>query len=80
VNVMLSHDLFEGAFARAGLVSDVELFENAVASARRAQHRWAAATAAARGFARDHSIGTARMTRRHRRTLSEPWSRARAVG
>ena len=44
VNVMLSHDLFEGVFARAGLVSDVELFERApshygVASAR--QHRWA---------------------------------------
>src|SRR3989441_6573235 len=43
-NILLSHDLFEGVFARAGLVSDVELFEHApshygVASAR--QHRWA---------------------------------------
>src|SRR5204862_3991450 len=43
-NALLSHDLFEGIFARAGLVTDVELFEPApshygVAAAR--QHRWA---------------------------------------
>jgi len=43
-NALLSHDLFEGLFARAGLVADVELFEQApshygVAAAR--QHRWA---------------------------------------
>ncbi len=43
-NALLSHDLFEGVFARAGLVTDIELFEHApshygVASAR--QHRWA---------------------------------------
>ncbi len=43
-NALLSHDLFEGIFARAGLVTDVELFETApshygVAAAR--QHRWA---------------------------------------
>ena len=43
-NAMLSHDLYEGVFARAGLVTDIELFESApshygVASAR--QHRWA---------------------------------------
>jgi cyclic beta-1,2-glucan synthetase len=43
-NALLSHDLFEGIFARAGLVTDVELFEHApshygVAAAR--QHRWA---------------------------------------
>jgi cyclic beta-1,2-glucan synthetase len=43
-NTLLSHDLFEGIFARAGLVTDVELFESApthygVATAR--QHRWA---------------------------------------
>ncbi|HXO19444.1 MAG TPA: glucoamylase family protein, partial [Thermoanaerobaculia bacterium] len=41
---LLSHDLFEGIFARAGLVTDVELFEEfpshfEVAAAR--QHRWA---------------------------------------
>lgn len=42
-NALLSHDLFEGTFARAGLVSDVEVVEDYpirydVASAR--QHRW----------------------------------------
>ena len=43
-NVMLSHDLFEGIFARAGLVSDVEVVEEFpsrydVATTR--AHRWA---------------------------------------
>jgi cyclic beta-1,2-glucan synthetase len=43
-NALLSHDLFEGIFARAGLVTDVELFDEfpshyLVAAAR--QHRWA---------------------------------------
>ena len=43
-NTLLSHDLFEGIFARAGLVTDVELFEDfpshyEAAAAR--QHRWA---------------------------------------
>ena len=43
-NCLLSHDLFEGIFARAGLVTDIELFEEfpshyEVAAAR--QHRWA---------------------------------------
>jgi cyclic beta-1,2-glucan glucanotransferase len=43
-NTLLSHDLFEGVFARAGLVTDIELFESApsnyaVSAAR--QHRWA---------------------------------------
>ncbi|MHB8483484.1 MAG: GH36-type glycosyl hydrolase domain-containing protein [Nitrospiria bacterium] len=42
-NALLSHDLFEGLFARAGLVSDVEFVEEfpshyQVAAAR--QHRW----------------------------------------
>lgn len=42
-NTMLSHDLFEGIFARAGLVSDIELVEDfpvryEVASRR--EHRW----------------------------------------
>ena len=41
---MLSHDLFEGVFARAGLASDIEVVEDypigyAVAAMR--QHRWA---------------------------------------
>ena len=43
-NALLSHDLFEGTFARAGLVSDVELFDEfpghyLEAVAR--EHRWA---------------------------------------
>jgi cyclic beta-1,2-glucan glucanotransferase len=43
-NTLLSHDLFEGIFARAGLVTDIELFEEfpsdyEVAAGR--QHRWA---------------------------------------
>jgi cyclic beta-1,2-glucan synthetase len=43
-NTMLSHDLFEGIFARAGLVSDIELVDEYparydVAAAR--AHRWA---------------------------------------
>ncbi|MCB5190378.1 protein ndvB [Methylobacillus arboreus] len=42
-NAMLSHDLFEGIFARAGLASDIEVVEESpsrydVASKR--QHRW----------------------------------------
>ncbi|MEY2402199.1 MAG: hypothetical protein QOJ08_2310, partial [Ilumatobacteraceae bacterium] len=43
-NTLLSHDLFEGVFARAGLVTDVELFDefpsNYLVSATR-QQRWA---------------------------------------
>src|SRR4029079_9623598 len=43
-NSLLSHDLFAGVFARAGLVTDIELFDEfpsnyLVASAR--AHRWA---------------------------------------
>ena len=43
-NTLLSHDLFEGIFARAGLASDIEVVEDYparydVAAAR--QHRWA---------------------------------------
>ncbi len=43
VNTLLSHDLFEGAFARSGLATDIELFEefptNYEVDARR-RHRW----------------------------------------
>jgi cyclic beta-1,2-glucan synthetase len=43
-NSLLSHDLFEGIYARAGLVTDIELFDefpsNYLVSASR-QHRWA---------------------------------------
>jgi len=42
-NALLSHDLFEGVFARAGLLTDVDLFEefptNYKVGARR-RHRW----------------------------------------
>ena len=42
-DVLLSHDLFEGAFARSGLATDIELFEefptNYEVDARR-RHRW----------------------------------------
>lgn len=42
-NTMLSHDLFEGIFARAGLASDIELVEDFPVRydvAIRRQHRW----------------------------------------
>ncbi|HEX5718098.1 MAG TPA: glucoamylase family protein [Thermoanaerobaculia bacterium] len=43
-SALLSHDLFEGIFARAGLVTDIELFEEFPAhfeAAAARQHRWA---------------------------------------
>ena len=43
-NAMLSHDLFEGLFARAALATDIELFEAFPAhyeAAATRQHRWA---------------------------------------
>ena len=42
-NTMLSHDLFEGIFTRAGLASDIEVVEDFPARydvASRRQHRW----------------------------------------
>ncbi|HYV20171.1 MAG TPA: glucoamylase family protein [Verrucomicrobiae bacterium] len=42
-NTLLSHDLFESAFARAGLATDVDLFEEFPAHygvAARQRHRW----------------------------------------
>ena len=43
VNTLLSHDLFEGLYARTALVSDIELIDDypssVLAHARR-QHRW----------------------------------------
>ena len=85
-NSLLSHDLIEGIFARAGLVTDVELFEEfpadyEVAAAR--QHRWArgdwqllpfifegAADSKLRGS--DPLIGRWKMLDNLRRTLSAP--------
>ena len=43
-NAMLSHDLFEGVFARSGLVSDIEVVEEFPArydATAARQHRWA---------------------------------------
>ncbi|MDA5548136.1 glycosyl transferase [Yersinia massiliensis] len=42
-NTLLSHDLFEGIFARAGLASDIEVVEDSPARydvATKRQHRW----------------------------------------
>lgn len=42
-NTMLSHDLFEGVFARAGLASDIEVVEDVPSRydvAAKRQHRW----------------------------------------
>jgi cyclic beta-1,2-glucan synthetase len=77
-NALLSHDLFEGLFARAGLVTDVELFESApahygVAAAR--QHRWARGDWQLLPWilrARIPLIGRWKMVDNLRRTLSAP--------
>ena len=86
-NALLSHDLFEGIFARAGLVTDIELFEEfpsryEVAAAR--QHRWArgdwqllpwiirGTAAAATRRTRIPVIGMWKMIDNLRRTLSAP--------
>ena len=77
-NALLSHDLFEGLFARAGLVTDIELFESApshygVAAAR--QHRWARGDWQLLPWimrARLPLIGRWKMVDNLRRTLSAP--------
>ena len=66
-NTLLSHDLFEGIFARAGLVTDIALFEEfpsryEVAAAR--QHRWARATGSCcRGSSVGRGADACRLTR-----------------
>jgi cyclic beta-1,2-glucan synthetase len=84
---LLSHDLFEGTFARAGLVSDVEVIEEFparydVASAR--NHRWVRGDwqllpwllgrgdAARRGIGRLPLLGQWKMLDNLRRSLSAP--------
>jgi cyclic beta-1,2-glucan synthetase len=85
---LLSHDLFEGTFARAGLVSDIEVVEEFpsrydVAAAR--QHRWSRGdwqllpwilgrgdAAADRGSGALPLIGLWKMLDNLRRTLSAP--------
>jgi cyclic beta-1,2-glucan synthetase len=86
-NALLSHDLFEGIFARAGLVTDIELFEEfpsryEVAAAR--QHRWArgdwqllpwiltGGALAGRPQTRIPPVGMWKMIDNLRRTLSAP--------
>jgi cyclic beta-1,2-glucan synthetase len=86
-NTLLSHDLFEGIFARAGLVTDIELFEEfpsryEVSAAR--QHRWArgdwqllpwiltGTAASATGRTRIPLVGMWKMIDNLRRTLSAP--------
>jgi cyclic beta-1,2-glucan synthetase len=86
-NTLLSHDLFESLFARAALVTDVELFEDfparyEVAAAR--QHRWArgdwqllpwlirGAAGIGASRARIPTIGRWKMLDNLRRTLSAP--------
>ncbi|HZF09440.1 MAG TPA: glucoamylase family protein, partial [Thermoanaerobaculia bacterium] len=86
-NRMLSHDLFEGIFARAGLVTDVELFEEFPAhfeAAAARDHRWARGDwqllpwifgrgpTAGRPRARIPVIGRFKMLDNLRRTLSAP--------
>src|SRR3989442_1550542 len=81
-NTLLSHDLFEGVFARAGLVTDIELFEPApshygAAAAR--QHRRAPGDwqllpwiIPRRSHAAMPLIGRWKMLDNLRRTLSAP--------
>jgi cyclic beta-1,2-glucan synthetase len=93
-NTLLSHDLFEGVFARAALVTDVELFEeypSRYEEAARRQHRWArgdwqllpwivGGRAAGRHPARIPLIGRWKMIDNLRRTLSRPAAWATLVG
>ncbi len=93
-NTLLSHDLFEGVFARAALVTDVELFEEYPAhyeEAARRLHRWArgdwqllpwivAGRAGGRHPARIPLIGRWKMIDNLRRTLSRPAALATLVG
>ena len=80
-NTLLSHDLFEGLFARTGLVTDVELLEEfpshyQAAAAR--QHRWARGDwqllpwVLGRGRARIPAISRFKMLDNLRRTLAAP--------
>ena len=86
-STLLSHDLFEGIFARAGLASDIEVVEEFPARydvAARRHHRWArgdwqllpwmlgAAACRHRGRSAIPAIGRWKMLDNLRRTLSAP--------
>ena len=89
-NALLSHDLFEGLFARAGLVTDIELFEHVpshygVAAAR--HHRWARGDWQLLSWIVGHRfhapiplIGRWKMLDNLRRTLSAPATFLTLVG
>jgi cyclic beta-1,2-glucan synthetase len=82
-NAMLSHDLFEGVFARAGLASDVEVIEDFPARydvAARRQHRWTRGDwqllpwvlGVGQGQAGLPAVGRGKMLDNLRRSLSAP--------
>ena len=82
-NTLLSHDLFEGIFARAGLASDIELVEEFPARydvAAKRQHRWTRGdwrllpwiAAAGTTGARIPAIGLGKMADNLRRSVLAP--------
>ncbi|MCR4266445.1 GH36-type glycosyl hydrolase domain-containing protein [Nitratireductor sp. ZSWI3] len=84
-NSMLSHDLFEGVFARAGLASDVEVIEEFPSRydvAAKRQHRWTRGdwqllpwvTGLLRGHSAVPSIGRGKMLDNLRRSLLAPFT------
>ncbi len=95
-STLLSHDLFEGVFARAGLASDIEVVEEFPARydvAALRQHRWARGDwqllpwilgrgprAERRGARAMPAIGRWKMLDNLRRTLSAPAAIARPAG
>ncbi|WP_073108226.1 GH36-type glycosyl hydrolase domain-containing protein [Pollutimonas bauzanensis] len=84
-NAMLSHDLFEGIFARAGLASDVEVVEEFPSRydvAVKRQHRWTRGDwqllpwvfARGRGSRALPSVGRGKMLDNLRRSLLAPFT------
>jgi cyclic beta-1,2-glucan synthetase len=84
-NTLLSHDLFEGVFARAGLASDVELVEDSPARydvVLKRQHRWTRGDwqllpwiiNGHRGLSSVPAVGRWKMIDNLRRSLLSPFS------
>ena len=84
-NTMLSHDLFEGVFARAGLASDVEVIEEFPSRydvAAKRQHRWTRGdwqllpwvTGIRNGNSAVPSVGRGKMLDNLRRSLLAPFT------